>query len=249
MNCPKCGTQNPEGAQICSSCSGVLPASATQPPLIAAKTSGLAIASLVLAILSPFTCFLTAVPAAILGIAALVKISKSAGQLKGTGFAVIGMVLPVVFLTLVTLLMGILMPALTRTRQNALRVACGANISNIGKAILIYANDYDAFPTSSKWCDLLIEHSELDPSLFCCPGAQFGQVRCSYAMNKNLENFDTSNVPPEMVAIFETNPGWNQAGGPELLTTENHQGKGCYVVYVDCRVEFVKTQDLDKLKW
>jgi hypothetical protein len=39
--------------------------------------------------------------------------------------------------------MGILMPALARVRQVAFRMVCGTNLSGIGKAMLIYANDYD----------------------------------------------------------------------------------------------------------
>jgi len=42
---------------------------------------------------------------------------------------------------------------------------------------------------------------------------------------------------------------WNQTGGPELLTTENHEGKGCNVAFADGRVQFVKSADLDNLKW
>jgi prepilin-type processing-associated H-X9-DG protein len=42
---------------------------------------------------------------------------------------------------------------------------------------------------------------------------------------------------------------WNQLGGPEILTTENHKGKGCNILFVDGRVEFVKTQNLGNLKW
>ncbi|MHC4309729.1 MAG: DUF4190 domain-containing protein, partial [Planctomycetota bacterium] len=56
--------------------------------LPASKTSRLAIASLVLAILSPFTCYITAIPAIIMGIVVLVKIPQSRGQLKGTGLAI-----------------------------------------------------------------------------------------------------------------------------------------------------------------
>jgi len=45
--------------------------------------------------------------------------------------------------------MGILMPALARVRQIAFRMVCGTNLSGIGKAMLIYANDYqDEFPRS-----------------------------------------------------------------------------------------------------
>ena len=42
---------------------------------------------------------------------------------------------------------------------------------------------------------------------------------------------------------------WNQVGGPEILTTENHKGKGCNVLFADGFVRFVKTKNLGKLKW
>jgi hypothetical protein len=38
--------------------------------------------------------------------------------------------------------MGILMPALARVRQLAFRMTCGTNLSGIGKAMLLYSNDY-----------------------------------------------------------------------------------------------------------
>jgi serine/threonine-protein kinase len=69
--------------------------------LPASKTSRLAIASLVLAILSPFTFYITAIPAIIMGIVVLVKIPQSRGQLKGTGLAISAIALPVVLVVLV----------------------------------------------------------------------------------------------------------------------------------------------------
>ncbi|OHB63134.1 MAG: hypothetical protein A2Y77_07890 [Planctomycetes bacterium RBG_13_62_9] len=48
-----------------------------------------------------------------------------------------------VVIAIIALLMGILMPALSRVRQLAFRLTCGTNLSGIGKAMLIYANDYD----------------------------------------------------------------------------------------------------------
>jgi len=103
----------------------------------------MAIAALVLGIMSIFTCGLTAIPAIILGIVSLVRIEKSGGSLTGRGFAIAGIVVPSVMLPLIVLLMGILMPALARTRQLAFRMTCGTNLSGIGKAMLIYANDYE----------------------------------------------------------------------------------------------------------
>ncbi|MHC4461105.1 MAG: DUF4190 domain-containing protein [Planctomycetota bacterium] len=148
MHCPKCGKENPDDAQICQSCSALL----TQAPLTAerpiVKTSGLAIAALVLGILSVFTCGITAIPVVILGIISLVQIGKSGGRLTGRGFAVVGIVVPVgVFF----LMMGILMPALNRTRQISFRIVCGTNLSGMGKAMLLYANDFDdEFPRAGR---------------------------------------------------------------------------------------------------
>ena len=250
MYCPKCGAQNPEAARICSSCSAVLTPPTAQAPVTPARTSGLAIAALVLAILSPLTCFISAIFSIIFGIVALVKISQSKGQLKGTGLAVTGIALPVVLLPFVMLLMGILFPALARTRQLALRTHCAANLKQIAFMMQMYANENDdKFPTADRWCYLLIEHAGANRATFHCKASAAPANTCSYAMNKNIENFDTGNAPHDMVAFFETRPGWNQTGGPELLTTNNHQGEGCNVLFIDGSVRFIKKKDLNKLKW
>jgi hypothetical protein len=142
MYCPKCGTENPDDAQSCSTCGALLPPSppkAAEP--IIPKTSGLAIAALVLGLLSFLLGILTGIPAIILGIIALAKIEKSGGRITGKGFAIAGIVVPVFSFAL--LMMAILLPALFRVRQTAFRMTCGTNLSGIGKAMLIYANDYD----------------------------------------------------------------------------------------------------------
>jgi len=61
-----------------------------------------------------------------------------------------------VVIAIIALLMGILMPALSRVRQLAFRLTCGTNLSGVGKAMMIYANDYeDELPRaggrSSTW--------------------------------------------------------------------------------------------------
>ena len=58
-----------------------------------------------------------------------------------------------VVIAIIALLMGILMPALARVRQIAYRMVCGTNLSGIGKAMLIYANDHEEeYPVAGGPC-------------------------------------------------------------------------------------------------
>jgi prepilin-type processing-associated H-X9-DG protein len=244
MFCPKCGAENPENVQLCQSCSWVLSSLSTTQTSPDAKTSGLAITALVLMIMIFFTATLTAIPAIIFGIVALVKINKSNGKLKGKGMAIAGFAVPVIVLPI---MLAILMPALGKSRQLAHRLMCGTNLSGIGKAMLIYASDYDEkYPTSSQWCDLLVECADVSEKQFVCQSADDG--RSHYAMNKNIEQFGSS-TPSDMVLVFESAPGWNQSGGRELLTTDNHCGEGCSILFADGHVKFVRTQDINDLRW
>jgi len=81
---------------------------------------------------------ITSLTAIILGIISLIQIGLSAGRLVAVGIAVIGTTLPSVVYLLI-MLTAILKP----TRSVAFRMVCGTNLSGIGKAMLIYANDYE----------------------------------------------------------------------------------------------------------
>jgi prepilin-type processing-associated H-X9-DG protein len=139
------------------------------------------------------------------------------------------------------------MPALSKTRVLAHRVVCSANMHGIANAISMYADENDAFPTTSKWCDLLVDNQYVNEMQFRCRAAPEGP--CNYAINSNIEKLGTATPPPDMVLLFETHPGWNQSGGPEILTTENHHGDGCNVVFIDGHVRFVRQHEFKDLMW
>jgi cytohesin len=49
--------------------------------------------------------------------------------------------------------------------------------------------------------------------------------------------------------LFETEAGWNQFGGPEIMTAKHHLPRGCNVVFNNTRVRWVKLDKAGKLKW
>lgn len=243
MYCPKCGTENPEGAEICRNCSRIMIGAGPTASSQQSRTSALAITSLVLGLLSFCTFFLTAPLAVILGIISLVMISKSHGQLKGIGMAVAGIVVPIVMLPIVAIFMAILMPALAKVRCEALTAACRARQKQLGVCLQMYAADNDRqYPTADKWCDLLKPYYK-DEKTLTCPSAELEQRH--YAINPLAE----PNSPPDVVLLFETKGGRNKSGGPELLSTDNHCEKGCNILFNNVSARFVRVEDVNDLRW
>ena len=60
--------------------------------------------------------------------------------MKRKGFTLVELL---VVIGIIALLMSILMPTLTKVRQLANRIVCGTNLSGIGKAMMMYANEND----------------------------------------------------------------------------------------------------------
>ena len=116
---------------------------------------------------------------------------------------------------------GIMMPALARTRQLALRMTSGTNLSGIGKACLIYANDYgDEFPPD---LEALIDTVELSPK--------------SLESKLKPDDFDG----PSYIYIAGQNTGMDTRNviaydNPAFCTD------GVNVLFLDTHVEFMKPE-------
>ena len=135
-----------------------------------------------------------------------------------------GILLAVVGVTIHIIVAVVIIYGFTKVPRIANRMICGSHLAGLGRAIQAYSNENE------------------------CKGAvvKGGKVMsCHYAINPNAE----PNSPADIVLLFETIEGWNQSGGPETLTTENHNGEGCNVLYNDGSVKFVKTKELEQLKW
>ncbi|MHC4751996.1 MAG: zinc ribbon domain-containing protein, partial [Planctomycetota bacterium] len=178
ISCPKCGKENPDDAQLCNSCDSKLSEASQATKSVNVRVSKIAIISLicslcglvltvsgVIVIIYPRTLslrsdiiavtvllsLLTLGVALILGFISIIRIELSGGRVTGSNFA-IGAVLISVFVGI----LPVWMLFFRVTRSVAFRMVCGTNLSGIGKAMLIYSNDYDdelprAGGKSSTW--------------------------------------------------------------------------------------------------
>jgi len=137
-------------------------------------------------------------------------------------------------------------------RPFRMRSGCAWNIERLYTAGPLHRRDVNSYPQPNQWCDTVMRDrdntsyvsDEEMRETFKCPAA--GEGKCHYAMNLNCE----PNSPPDMVLLFETKAGWNQHGGPELFTFDNHDPHGGCVLLNDGTVKFIRTQEeLQQLRW
>jgi hypothetical protein len=142
-----------------------------------------------------------------------------------------------------------------------LRMQCAANLKNLWYRYRLYQNATKSirvglfrrrkspYPVPNKWCDAILraywqKTDEYTLQPLKCPSS--GEGKCHYAMNRNCK----LDSPPDMVLLFETKAGWNQHGGPELFTFDNHDPKGGCVLLNDGTVKFIRTkEELQQLRW
>ena len=143
----------------------------TAAPIGPSQTSGLAVTSLVLGILScSIIPLLPAIPAVICGHLAKSNIRASAGRLKGDGMALAGLItgyLSFAMLPIFAILAGIALPVFGEVKLRGTQTKSLSNAKQIGTACLIYATDNDgAFP---KTLDQLVPDYLPDRALFIDP--------------------------------------------------------------------------------
>lgn len=233
MQCEKCGkeVEKPENCPHCvqQGYPGHHGHVHHHPP-----TSGLAVASMILGILSTFFWLLTAIPGLIIGIFGLTKINM--GCRRGKGMAISGIVLSgisifcPVFLALGIFIVGMTTPALSKAREKARRVTCSSTLKSIGLTLKQYAMDNnDYFPDKNGYAGLkqLVDNGYLsDPQFFQCPSCDVYKDSAYVYLGGSMEASSDANAPHNIILAFDM-PG-------------NHDGY-INVLFQDGHVEGVKT--------
>jgi hypothetical protein len=222
-------------------------------PLPSAKTSGLAIASLILGIFGFFTCGLTAIVGLILGIIGFCAIKQRAEELKGQGLAIAGIVVSAISFIVVpfiAIMMAILMPAFAGARTQAMTTASISNARKICLAMMMYCDDNDgSFPPSDNWPDVLAPYFNNNRALLT--SAFNPEAGRAYAMNVQLEGWKMQDIrqPHRTVLIFEARFGGPSAGGRELLPESPRGRRGYIIGFLDGHVECIRPGRLEDLIW
>lgn len=131
------------------------------------------------------------------------------------------------------------------------RIYCAVNLKGLRKALRKAIQGENKYTPAAEWCDVMEQYRqdhyptrESVTWIFKCPEQREG--RCHYAMNPNCK----PDSPADMVLIFETTDGWNQHGGPELFSFNNHDPYGGCVLLNDGTVKFIRTkEELKQLRW
>jgi prepilin-type processing-associated H-X9-DG protein len=231
------------------------------PPLASesagpARTSRLAIWSLVLGILGWATfgvaLIITAPLGLVFGVVSMSKIRKSQGRLRGEGLALAGTIvsgISVLLLPILAILAGMLLPALAQAKSKAQTIMCVNNMKQLALAARIYATDNkDHFPEAANWCDAILPSAGGSDRVFQCPAGRSGQ-RCHYAFNAKLSGAETGSVTPTTVLFFEAEGGWNISGDQALMLQRPRHGRLVVLAFADGHVEQVSESRLNDLRW
>jgi prepilin-type N-terminal cleavage/methylation domain-containing protein/prepilin-type processing-associated H-X9-DG protein len=110
-----------------------------------------------------------------------------------------------VVIAIIGLLAAMLLPALNTAREKGRRVACAANLHQIGIALLAYSSDHDnhtptadanalnALGNGRYWSQALVDGGYLTPKVFVCPDDRNPRPSgspCSYAICVGTGNSD-----------------------------------------------------------
>lgn len=217
------------------------------PPAATPKMSGLAIASLVCGLAAVCLVGLPGIPGVILGIIALLKISKSEGRLRGQGLAIAGIVVSALTVLMIPVTAALLLPAVFRAKAVALDAMSLNNVKQLGAAAQMYGNDNgDKLPPAADWPTLFQQRYSVTASVLADPAAP-GEGR-AYAMNAAVTHLAVLD-PARTVLFFECRPGSPPAGGPELLPEEPRHGSRYIIGFIDGHAEAVSPDAVKGLIW
>ena len=153
-----------------------------------------------------------------------------------------------VVIAIVVLTFYVVFPIVHHGPCGSPRTVCASTIRQFVLGFLLYQEDHDNWLDHKIWCDSLKPYIGVNDKYWTCPSSKIGP--CSYAMNENIPA-DAKELPPDLILLFESAPGWNRVGGPDDVVTDRHgkNNPGANIAFADGHIKFVNAEDIPHLRW
>ncbi len=130
------------------------------------------------------------------------------------------------------------------------KASCLVHVKQVTLALrqIVRGNGNRHLPTA--WCDTLTSLDGFDKQhTFLCP--ERSDLSCGYALNSALtDSWPSGQISvSHVVMLFESDAGWNAAGGPELLPDEPRHLGGDNYGFADGHVQWIRRKKLPDGTW
>ena len=178
-----------------------------------------------------------------------------------------------VVIGIIALLIALLLPTVSRAREQSRRTACLSNLRQLGLAMIMYANEHrDRLPNSNP-PNTVLDYFATDyvlitlnerylkaPAVFHCPSdgdpapqrIASGGYKMPDSARTSYDFYSIAWMPelgPKMTRIKEAPLAWDINIGAPNDAELNHGPKGGNVVYADGHADWQEARDVDRPNW